>query len=189
MAGDDSEGDWLHTDEQEELVSVAEFCAANARLDPPDLNSWRWLIIGSVLALQGAFVNALLTTDTSQSAVFQHPERYYAWLSDPKGNPQPRDRLASTRELLERAKDCDLFDPSTETERRIKQLIDLRDDFIHFTPKGWSIEVSGLPEMLLDCWNLIASLPRSWHLTEQQMSRLEKAVEEITAEMRKRSTA
>jgi len=40
----------------------------------------------------------------------------------------------------------------------VHQLKDLRDDFIHFVPKGWSLEVSGLPTLCQDCLAIIEFL-------------------------------
>ena len=42
--------------------------------------------------------------------------------------------------------------------RSIKKLNELRNDFIHFIPKGWSIEVSGIPQISIDCLAIIEFL-------------------------------
>ena len=50
------------------------------------------------------------------------------------------------------------FKPSGTQERSIGQLNRLRNEFIHFVPKGWSLEVSGLPQIVGDCLNAISFL-------------------------------
>jgi len=47
------------------------------------------------------------------------------------------------------------FKPSGTQDRSIKKLNSLRNEFIHFVPKGWSLEVSGLPQIVDDCLDVI----------------------------------
>ena len=50
------------------------------------------------------------------------------------------------------------FSPQRTQGRNIKRLNQLRNEFIHFIPKGWSIEVSGLPQVCIDCLSIIEFL-------------------------------
>lgn len=50
------------------------------------------------------------------------------------------------------------FTPMGTQGKSIKQLNAIRNDFIHFTPKGWSLEVNGLPKICLDSLALIEFL-------------------------------
>jgi hypothetical protein len=50
------------------------------------------------------------------------------------------------------------FVPRGSQGGSINQLKVFRDDFIHFVPKGWSLEVSGLPRLFGDCLDLIEFL-------------------------------
>jgi len=34
------------------------------------------------------------------------------------------------------------------------QLNNLRNEFIHFVPKGWSVELAGLPQICANCINV-----------------------------------
>ena len=43
------------------------------------------------------------------------------------------------------------------------RLNDYRNEFIHFTPKGWSLELAGLPRICLDALDLIQFF--SWNST------------------------
>jgi hypothetical protein len=50
------------------------------------------------------------------------------------------------------------FEPRGTQGASVKALNSLRNDFIHFVPKRWSIEVSGLPAICSDCLDLIEFL-------------------------------
>ena len=82
------------------------------------------------------------------------PSRYPAT----KADRPPRQYLAKPDELFVR-----LYDNSVRVEQgcggvleitdaqktSIKRLTELRNDFTHFSPKGWSIELNGLPRIVL----------------------------------------
>lgn len=50
------------------------------------------------------------------------------------------------------------FVPNGSQGCSIKELNDLRNEFIHFVPKGWSLEVSELPRIFTDCLDFIEFL-------------------------------
>lgn len=50
------------------------------------------------------------------------------------------------------------FKPSGSQGESVKRLNRLRNEFIHFVPKGWSLEISGLPQIFFDCLNIIEFL-------------------------------
>jgi hypothetical protein len=93
--------------------------------------------------------------------------------------PRPEDRLDSYENLYKKAKSDRMllfghskkFSPIGSQGSSIKRLKELRDEFIHFVPKGWSLEVSGLPEIFEDCINFIEFLGWNcgnvfWHKDE-----------------------
>jgi hypothetical protein len=47
------------------------------------------------------------------------------------------------------------FAPNGTQEWSIKKLNEMRDEFIHFLPKSWTIELSGMPSIVEDCLNII----------------------------------
>ncbi|QTA87539.1 Uncharacterized protein dnm_035730 [Desulfonema magnum] len=63
------------------------------------------------------------------------------------------------------------YAPEANEGWSIKKLNSLRNEFIHFQPKTWTIEVTGLPSICLDCLNVIRfcgwkSSNVLWHSTE-----------------------
>ena len=50
------------------------------------------------------------------------------------------------------------FNPQGQQGWSIKKLNQWRNKFIHFIPGGWSLEVSGLPQIIGDCITVIEFL-------------------------------
>jgi len=152
---------WLRTDEFEEAVSALEMVPEAAAAVSNDIYRWKWVILAVHNALQGFMVLALrggnglaaLRDDVAQ-----------AWLEAYRqGTKYPRDKLDSFLNLYKKIKSDRMlfyvtslkFVPKGSQGRSIKKLNALRNNFIHFIPKGWSLEVSGLPEICLDSLAII----------------------------------
>jgi len=79
-----------------------------------------------------------------------------------KGHPQPVEKLDSFLNLYKKIKKKgtlqyskeERFVPKSNQGYSVKKLNEIRDDFIHFAPKGWSLECSGLPDCCLDCLHI-----------------------------------
>lgn len=72
------------------------------------------------------------------------------------------------------------FAPQGSQGRSIKKINQFRNEFIHFIPKGWSLEVSGLPHICIDCLNILEFLGWSsgnvvWR-DDQVQTRAEEAI-------------
>ena len=50
------------------------------------------------------------------------------------------------------------FLPNGNESRSVRKLNRLRNTFIHFMPQGWSLELSGMPDICLDCLSIVARL-------------------------------
>lgn len=72
-----------------------------------------------------------------------------------------------------------------DEEESISILKDLlRDNFVHFTPKSWTIEISGLPKVVKDCIRVTEFLALETnnfqhHLSEEQKDRIRTLIQEI----------
>ena len=75
-----------------------------------------------------------------------------------------------------------------DQRRSFKKLNELRNQFAHFTPLGWSIEVSGLPKIfsdIIEIISLIASDPWPFrHLRSDTKSEMDSALYEIFHRLR-----
>ena len=63
------------------------------------------------------------------------------------------------------------FTPQGQEGKSVMRINTIRNEFIHFMPKGWSIEVAYMVEIFTDCLNVIERLgggvSRRWENEEQ----------------------
>lgn len=151
----------LRTNEHEEAVRSLEWAEVQARTIATDPYNWKWVIISLHNAVQGFMVLALWNGNGLLSLT---PKAAAKWLEAYKNNiPFPADRLDKFLNLYEKAKDSynfsyigsTAFVPGPTHDMSFKYLNDFRNEFIHFTPKGWSLLLPGLPKMALDVLDLI----------------------------------
>jgi len=157
---------YFRTDEEAEAAEA--LCMASRLSDglDRDVRLWRWVIIALHNAAQGFMVLSLrhgngLAALTKESAA--------AWLkAHENGGDYPPERLDHFPNLYAKIKGEEhgqiagnkRFTPGATHDSSFKKLNDFRNEFIHFTPKGWSLEVDGLPEICLDVISVIEFL--SW---------------------------
>lgn len=102
-----------------------------------------------------------------------------------KGDNPPREHLADSKELFQRLykanKRCEggagtILDISNSQKDSFRRLHNLRNEFAHFTPKGWSIEISGLPRIFGDTLDVIEKIYADpWafrHIEEEEKAQL-----------------
>jgi hypothetical protein len=87
------------------------------------------------------------------------------WLEAFEGKgPYPVEKLDDFLPLYEKVKNPKYFQTpfpaSAEHNKRISQLNELRGQFVHFTPRGWSLELAGLPDVVSAAADLA-----SWAIT------------------------
>ena len=125
-------------------------------------------------------------------------DSYSAWMAAyEKNEPAPPEKLDTYLNLYQKVKHretCQLggnirFAPAGPEGGDIKRLNTLRNEFIHFTPKGWSLEVDGLPRICLSVARLISFLALEttnifWH-TDPARQQLLEAHGRFTSSMRK----
>jgi len=73
--------------------------------------------------------------------------------------------------------------PALTHDDSFSRLNEYRNEFIHFTPKGWSLEMGGLPRVCLDALDLIQffgweSSAVLWH-KQVQLARSKRAVKRL----------
>jgi len=144
---------WLRTDEREESVSALAMMRDSTANVVEDIYQWKWVIIAAHNALQGFMVLALRNGNN----LTVMPEKLAGkWLEAYRAEkPLPEERLDSFPNLYKKIKSKDMeflvsskrFQSLEAHDRAVDKMIYLRNDFIHFVPRGWSIEVSGLPEI------------------------------------------
>ena len=158
---------WLETDESQEAVLALQLVSEQlAHLEATgNSHYWIWIIVALHNALQGFMVLALrgsnninvLTEDCAQE-----------WLAAYERNDgkYPEQRLDNFLNLYKKIKskpmrmydNSRVFQPSGTQGRSVKKLNALRNDFVHFVPNGWAIEISDLTQIVNDCLNIISFL-------------------------------
>ena len=103
----------------------------------------------------------------------------------------PSKRLAGPKELFKRLYNPhkraetagDILEISNSQRDSFRRLNEFRHDFTHFTPKGWSIELSGLPDIFLDMLDVLDKISADpWpfrHMEEKEKDQLKKLLEEL----------
>jgi len=163
---DDEELIWFRTDTFIELRDSMAFVLEHLKKFPEDISSFRWSVFGSALALQGACVYQLYGHDTSGTAVLSERSRRKTMLhlNERSKDHFPTQRLADPMELLRRVskpqETSNDFSTSWEKddEDNCEHLINLRNEFVHFLPQGWSHCLVGYPTSLKSCWKIIRAL-------------------------------
>lgn len=144
-----------------------------------DLQLWRWVVIALHSAAQGAMV---LSLRHGNGLLALSDKSYAAWMAAyEKREPPPPEKLDNYLNLYKKVKHKEWgqvsgnsrFVPTCSEDADIKRLNSLRNEFIHFTPKGWSLEVDGLPRICLATAMLVSFLCQEttnvfWHSTEER---------------------
>jgi hypothetical protein len=150
--------EWLITDGWVEAVSAFEVFAEEAQRVSVDPYRWKWAIIALHSGLQGMMVLAL---QGSHGLHVLRPEDANRWLdAHERGGPYPSDlKLDDFLSIYKKVKgdkmlmyvNSQKFVPRGTQGGSVKLLNRLRNEFIHFTPRVWALELAGLPAMALDC--------------------------------------
>lgn len=183
---------YLRTSEGEDVIASLELChdCLHQLMEKPTY--WKWLILSLHNAVQGTMVCHLSGTAQLGALEKKHAHHWLDFLTRPRcDQPTPKERLADFMELLSR-----LLSPTNQLEaagpvicvtdsqkRSLKKLNQLRREFTHFTPKGWSIELSGMPAIIEDAVSIMeAAAAAPWafrHLDENDAKRLADLLSEI----------
>lgn len=147
---------WLRTDELTESVNALDAFFSNLCRAKNDPYFWKWVIITLHNSVQGFMVCAL--RGTNNLAVLS-PKAAKEWMEAyERQKPYPGEELDDFLNLYKKIKGnymiqyvhSQKFVPRGQQGGSIKKLNSFRNNFIHFVPKGWSIEVGGFPRICED---------------------------------------
>lgn len=160
---------YLRTSEHEEAVRSLEWAEIQARALSNDPYLWKWVIIALHNAVQGFMVLALWN---GNGLLALRPNIAAKWLKAyENGGPFPSEKLDDFLNLFAKVKDpsnlhtlgADPYRSTAASDRSVQRLNAFRNEFTHFTPKGWSLELAGLPRVCIDALDLIEFL--GWRST------------------------
>ena len=155
-------GNWLDTDEREDVAASLRHCIASLGLTKHDPHAYKWVLLALHSALQGSCVNHLLTTAhpvgaTTENNTLEWLNYFELSRSDP-ASIRPHTRISELPELLKRLRKpnsagdgsagSEIFLTDAELQWWSGIHKDIRNQFVHFAPMGWSIELSGMPGLI-----------------------------------------
>lgn len=156
MQGDN---DYVEFDEIENTISAIEMLATVSELVASRPSYWKWMIIAAQDALQAAIVCAVADSTGISVLSERSAKRVLAFLEG-KETDYPGEWLADFGELLKRSP----LELEQSQADDIRKLHFFRNEFSHFTPMTWCIELAGLPRLVLTALAAIEAL-----LAEQQV--------------------
>lgn len=193
-----SSGFWIETDERDDVAGSLRHALVCLELVRSDHCAWKWLILSFHSALQGACVCHLTTTAQPFGALT--PANTKEWLEyfdcsrDDPETPMPPTRIASLPVLLKRVRRSNTigsghsFDGIRITDGELGNLCHLHDEvrnqFVHFEPKGWSLEVTGMEIQIPLIVRIISDIDAAgWafrHEDSEQMAAMRESIDQIT---------
>ena len=163
--GSENNGVWLNTDEYKEAVGALEMVCELLPTICSDTYRWKWAIIAMHNALQGFMVLATKGSNSLATLNSGSAKKLVGYWEGQNEYPEKR-KLDYFFELFVKIQAVELrqyvhskpYVPVGTHICSVKKLNELRNSFIHFVPKLFSIEVHGLPDVFRDCLEIIGFL-------------------------------
>jgi hypothetical protein len=165
MAEPSEEAKWIRTDETLEAVLSLEMVVEQLAKIPNSQHYWKWAVVALHNSLQGFMVLSLQGTN-NLNALTDECAKEWLLAYEQRSGLYPEPKLESFLGLYKRIKSERMllhaigkrFQPKGNQTNSVKKINELRNDFIHFVPKNWSLEISGLPAIFHDCISIIEFL-------------------------------
>jgi len=179
---------YLRTDERLDTAGSLRKAAQTIVLVNTDPSEWKWALIAVHSAVQGMFVLALSLGNDLLTLKSKHAS---AWLKAYRSEEPYSGRLDLDYfgELYKKAKEHANFPATEDHDRDVERLNELRNEFIHFGAKGWSLELAGLPTICLNSLEIAEHLGWKfggvfWH-TEAQSRRARRYLRQLIRELKR----
>jgi hypothetical protein len=177
-------GDWVRFNEREDVIASTDLLALVAPTLKTRPTNWKWIILAAHSGLQGALVCAIKDSTGTNVLSKQSAAATLAWLQNPTGAPPPQylDHYPALSRKYRKKYPC-----STVTAQQLKDLKKLhnefRNNFTHFAPMQWSIEVVGLTRIVKAALDLVEDAMQKHqveiHVTGNMKRRLAKNLRAI----------
>lgn len=157
--------DYFETSEAEDVLGSLQHLKLSLAQTDDDPHAWKWVVLSLFNAVQGAMVCHASGSTQIECLKKHSAEQVLAWLNSLSG-PMPNEVLASPDTLFKRMNGSyadfppygGVIQTDAELEKSFKRVKDLRDKFLHFSPKGWSIEKVFITETVPPLLRLIGSI-------------------------------
>ncbi|MDN3649590.1 hypothetical protein QWZ13_11750 [Reinekea marina] len=126
-----------------------------------DIEYWKWAVIALHNSLQGSMVLALRAGNDFRIMPDKLAEKCLK--AHRENKPWPKVKMDNFPNLYKKVKSTEymhfltcskVLPEDEERDRAVTKLLELRNNFIHFMPQGWSLEVSGLPGIFVSLLNM-----------------------------------
>jgi hypothetical protein len=148
--------DWVKFNEYENVLASTDLLALAVSQLREQPSNWKWMMLAAHDALQGAMVCAGQNTSCTNILNKQSEKETLDWLDKLEGD-EPAQYLADFLTLLKKYRKK--YPSSAITADQLNDIRKLhnqfRNNFAHFTPKGWSIEIAMLPKIIGNALNLV----------------------------------
>jgi hypothetical protein len=152
---------YIRTDEAEDVVGSIRHALRCATFVSEDPQAWKWGILALHSALQGACVCHLTTTAAPVGAVTQsNAKEWITYFNESRGDQNvkcPDTKLMPLPDLIKAVRKygsaggsstnnlVEISDTELVWLKRIH--FEIRNQFVHFAPQAWTIEISGVPQI------------------------------------------
>jgi len=185
---------WIRINEHQQAVLSLEMFWQHLQQTRTKSYHWQWVVLGLHNSLQGFMVLGLRGTDNLNVLTEECAQDWLLAYQRGDGN-YPREKLDGFLDLYKKIKSNRMkiyinsksFKPKGTQGKSVKKLNSLRNEFVHFVPKGWSLEISGLPQIVNDCLGVIEFLAFEsnnvvWHEVHLE-SQTKQLIEEARREL------
>lgn len=155
---------FIRTDTAEDAVSSFELASIFLLQAQSDLRYWKWFILACHAGVQGTFALALEGGNgllVQKAGVMQKTLAAFAsHVTPPLPHMDNFTRLYKKVQVGEHLRSSDVrpVSATTESDAAISNLDELRDEYMHFNVKGWSIDLAVIRTSALECINVAAFL-------------------------------
>lgn len=152
--------EWMRTDERVDVLSSLKMFNDSIANAEQEEAYWKWAVISlhsslqSLMAFHLGFGNDLMV---------MRQEDAEAWLDAHSNETDyPEVQMDNFLNLFRKIKRHEIlgykFTPQGQEGWAVKRINTLRNEFIHFMPRGWSIEVAYLIQVFVNCLSVIESI-------------------------------
>jgi hypothetical protein len=169
----------IRTDTADDTIASFELASVFLRAAQSDARYWKWFVIACHAGVQGVFA---LVLECGNGLLVQKPgvmKRTLQAFSEGAAVPEPHmdnftrlyEKVQSRQNL--RSSAVDPVVPTPELDAAISSLDKLRDEFLHFNVKGWSIELDLIRSSARQCIGIAWFLVRQsaavlWHEAQHE---------------------
>jgi len=162
---------YYRTNENVEAIESLEFVTELLSLSEADITKWKWIIIALHNSLQNFMVCSLRGTNNLNVLAKKSAKEWFSeftkrMIGTVAEWKSPEEKLDWFPSLFKKIQ-SDLmlmytfskkFVPSDSQKSTVIDLNYLRNEFIHFVPKSWSLPIDEIPNLILEILSIIEFL-------------------------------